>query len=67
MGLYNFAVKMPEDLRQRSPVKSDGRSPDSASADVFAEVLRPLGLRLIAGMAPVEYLVIDHLERPSEN
>jgi uncharacterized protein (TIGR03435 family) len=66
-ALYNFAVKMPEDLRQNSPVKSDGRSPDSASADVFAEVLKPLGLRLIAGTAPVEYLVIDHLERPSEN
>jgi uncharacterized protein (TIGR03435 family) len=66
-GLYNFAVKVPEDLRQNSPVKSDGRSPDSASADVFAEVLRPLGLRLIAGAARAEYLVIDHLEPPSAN
>jgi uncharacterized protein (TIGR03435 family) len=66
-GLYNFAVKKPEDLRQDSPVKSDGRSPDSASADVFAEVLKRLGLRLVAGTAPVEYLVIDHVERPSGN
>jgi uncharacterized protein (TIGR03435 family) len=66
-GLYNFAVKVPDDLRQNSPVKSDGRSPDAASANVFAEVLRPLGLRLIAGTAPVEYLVIEHVERPSEN
>jgi bla regulator protein BlaR1 len=66
-GLYNFAVKMPEDLRQNSPVKSDGRSPESGSADVFAEVLRPLGLRLIAGTDRVEYLVIDHVERPSAN
>jgi uncharacterized protein (TIGR03435 family) len=29
--------------------------------------LKPLGLQLIAGTAPVEYLVVDHVERPSEN
>jgi uncharacterized protein (TIGR03435 family) len=65
-GLYNFVVKMPEDLRasSRKPV---GTSPDSASAAVFADALKPLGLQLIAGTGPVEYLVVDHVERPSEN
>ena len=65
-GLYSFVVKVPEDLRQNQPVKSE-RSPDSPSAAMFADVLKPLGLQLVAGMAPVEYLIIDRVERPSEN
>jgi uncharacterized protein (TIGR03435 family) len=64
-GLYNFVVKIPEDLRQVG--KPAGRSPDSPAAGTFASVLKPLGLQLIAGMAPVEYLVVDHIEPPSEN
>jgi len=66
-GLYNYAVKLPEDLRQSQSGKPDGRSPDSPAAGRFADVLKPLGLQLIGGMAPVEYLVVDHVERPSEN
>jgi uncharacterized protein (TIGR03435 family) len=64
-GLYNFAVKRPEDLRAAG--KPDGTSPDSPSAATFADVLKPLGLQLVAGMAPVEYLVVDHVGMPSEN
>jgi uncharacterized protein (TIGR03435 family) len=59
-------VKVPEDLRQDEPVKSE-RSPDSPTAAMFADVLKTLSLQLLAGMAPVEYLVIDRVERPSEN
>jgi uncharacterized protein (TIGR03435 family) len=58
---------MPEDLRQNPSVKPDGRSPDSPSAAMFADALKQLGLKLIAGKAPVEYLVVDHVERPSQN
>jgi len=65
-GLYDFVVKMPEDLRQNPSVKSD-RSPESLSGTLFADALKPLGLQLTAGTASVEYLVIDHVERPSEN
>jgi uncharacterized protein (TIGR03435 family) len=66
-GLYSFSVKMPEEWRQSPPAKSEGPTPDSPTAGRFAEVVKPLGLKLIAGTAPVEYLVIDHVERPSEN
>ncbi|HEV3198242.1 MAG TPA: TIGR03435 family protein [Bryobacteraceae bacterium] len=65
--VYNFTVKAPEELRQNPVVKSEGRAPDSQSAALFADVLKPLGLQLIAATAPVEYLVVDHVERPSEN
>jgi uncharacterized protein (TIGR03435 family) len=64
-GLYNFVVKAPEDIRTSG--KPDGTSPDSPSGAMFADVLKPLGLRLVAGMAPVEYLMVDHVERPSGN
>jgi uncharacterized protein (TIGR03435 family) len=30
-------------------------------------ILNDLGLKLVPGKAPVETLVIDHMERPSEN
>jgi uncharacterized protein (TIGR03435 family) len=66
-GLYNFTLKRPEDVRQNPPVKSDGLSPDSPSAAAFADALKSLGLQLTAGRAPVDYLVIDHVEQPSEN
>jgi len=67
-GLYNFVLKRPEDARQEPPtVKSDGLSTDSPSAAAFADALKELGLRLVADRAPVDYLVIDHIERPTEN
>lgn len=66
-GLYNFTVKLPEDLIRNALPKSDLPSPDSPTAGRFADVLKPLGLQLIAGTASVEYLVVDHVERPTEN
>ena len=66
-GLYNFTVTTPEDWRRNPPAKSEGPSPDSPTAGTFAELVKPLGLKLIAGMAPLEYLVVDHVERPSAN
>jgi uncharacterized protein (TIGR03435 family) len=66
-GLYNYSIKMPEDLRRNMPAKTEGKSPESAGAATFAEVLRPLGLQLVGGTSAVVYLVVDHAERPSEN
>ena len=66
-GLYDFTVKVPEDLVQNSPGKTDGGSPERPSGAVFAGVLKQLGLQLIADKVPVEYLVVDHVERSSGN
>jgi len=41
--------------------------PDLDAPDMFQAVREQLGLRLEAGRAPVEKLVIDRAERPSEN
>ncbi len=67
-GLYNFILKRPADAGQDPPaVKWEGLSSDSPSASAFAEALKQLGLQLIADRAPVDYLVIDSVEKPSEN
>jgi uncharacterized protein (TIGR03435 family) len=34
---------------------------------IFEAIEQQLGLKLTAGKAPVDYFVIDHVERPSEN
>ncbi len=35
--------------------------------DIFQAIQEQLGLRLVAGKGPVDSLVIDHIERPTEN
>ena len=42
-------------------------TPESTKPDLFAAIQQQLGLRLEATKGPVEALVIDHVERPSEN
>jgi uncharacterized protein (TIGR03435 family) len=68
-GLYNFVLKMPpsEGQDQAAVKKSEGLSPETPSASDFADALKQLGLQLIPDRAPVDYLVVDSVERPSEN
>lgn len=44
----------------------DETSPD-AGPSIFAAVQDALGLKLVAGKEPVDVLVIDHVEKPTEN
>jgi uncharacterized protein (TIGR03435 family) len=53
-GVYNFP-----DLEGASAT-DDGQS-------IIFSVIQKLGLQLVADKAPLEYLVVDHVERPSEN
>ena len=58
-GYYAFALDwFPAD---RTP------PPDLDAPDMFAALREQLGLRLDPARAPVEKLVIDHVEKPSEN
>lgn len=41
--------------------------PNSDNVSIFTAVQEQLGLRLESGAAPLDVLVIDHIERPSEN
>ncbi len=42
-------------------------SPDSAGPSIFTGVREQLGLRLVSQRGPVSVLVIDQVERPTEN
>jgi uncharacterized protein (TIGR03435 family) len=50
-----------------SDTKSESVTPDSPSATIFSDALRELGLQLVPGRANVEYVIVDHAEKPSEN
>jgi uncharacterized protein (TIGR03435 family) len=40
---------------------------DSSSPSLFAAIQEQLGLKLEPQKAPVDVLVIEHIEKPSEN
>jgi uncharacterized protein (TIGR03435 family) len=51
------------------PGQSDGgpRATDTPGPDLFTALQQQLGLKLEPGKGPVEFIVIEHVERPSEN
>jgi uncharacterized protein (TIGR03435 family) len=44
-----------------------GNAPDSSAPSIFTVIQEQLGLKLESHKAPVEVLVIDHVEAPSAN
>ncbi|HUB52346.1 MAG TPA: TIGR03435 family protein [Terracidiphilus sp.] len=63
-GNYDFELKWTPDEMQAAPESSDD---DDSGASVFAAIQEQLGLKLESAKGPVDVLVIDHIERPSEN
>lgn len=58
-GTFNFRLTWARD--RATPLTGDDRS------SLFTALPEQLGLRMRAEKAPVEILVIDHVEKPSEN
>jgi uncharacterized protein (TIGR03435 family) len=67
-GSYDFTLDwMPDAPPASSPDAVNAVTlPATPSASLFSAV-QPLGLKLEHGKAPVEIIVIDHVERPSGN
>jgi len=69
-GRFNLLVKF---SREGTELGSTLNGPPLPAADptgppsIFTAIQEQLGLRLESGKGPVDALVIDHIERPSEN
>ena len=69
----DFDIKLewtPEDGERMGPPRDNGETPPSAPApglSIFTALQEQLGLKLEARKGPVEILVIDRTEKPSEN
>jgi uncharacterized protein (TIGR03435 family) len=68
-GKYDFDLEWADDETQFGGKLRKRASPDDGQdkPDFFAAVQQELGLRLDATRGPVDVLVIDQVERPSEN
>ena len=66
-GIYDFTLKL--DSQEGPPAfgpKTEA-SGDWSDSSIFSDIQKQLGLQLVSDRAPVDYLVVDHLEKPSEN
>lgn len=68
-GNFDFKFQfMPENFaRSAAPAESGMPAPDPGGTSIFTAVQEQLGLKLESGKAPIEVIVIDHVERPSGN
>jgi uncharacterized protein (TIGR03435 family) len=68
-GAFDFTLKM-ESLQNLGNLSDDAAkraASDWSASSIFSDVEKQLGLELKADKAPVDYLVIDHVEKPDAN
>jgi uncharacterized protein (TIGR03435 family) len=65
-GTYDFTLEWTPDSPASMSAGAETPAPDSGPS-IFTAIQEQLGLRLESTKGPVETLVIDHVERPSEN
>jgi uncharacterized protein (TIGR03435 family) len=75
-GNYDFALQWTPDQSQPAmlmgpeggkPGTDNAPPPESSGPSLFTAIQEQLGLKLESQKGPVEILVIDHVEKPSEN
>jgi uncharacterized protein (TIGR03435 family) len=67
-GMYDFTLKVPQTFSEpeAAPRPKSEISGDWISSSLFTD-LQKIGLQLVADKGPVEYLVVDHVEKPDAN
>ena len=69
-GRYDLSLKWAPDGGAASGSSASGQTPsvpDSSGPSIFTALQEQLGLKLESQKGPVQVLVIDHVEMPSEN
>jgi uncharacterized protein (TIGR03435 family) len=66
-GRYDITIKPPDMGPPPTPGDAGGAALASDPTSMLFTLVEGLGLKLESGKQPVETLVIDHIERPSEN
>ena len=68
-GLYDFKLEWTPDAPVGPAIRGVDDAPpaDAPGPTVFTALQETLGLKLETGKGPVEYLVIDKVEKPTEN
>jgi uncharacterized protein (TIGR03435 family) len=66
-GRYDFDLEWSPDESQFGGQLRRATTTDESKPDLFAAMREQLGLRLQAGKGPVSTIVVDRVERPSEN
>jgi len=72
-GRFNLHVEFDPRPPQGGSVRLNGEevapgdSTESFGVSIFTALRKQLGLKLTAGTAPLDVIVVDHVERPSEN
>jgi uncharacterized protein (TIGR03435 family) len=65
---YDFSLEWAPELPPGAPGGgADAGLPAATGPDLFTAVREQLGLKLESHKGPVEVMVIDHIEKPSEN
>jgi uncharacterized protein (TIGR03435 family) len=66
-GDYDMALRWTPDEYERPPLKPNGPPPDPNNPSIFTALQEQLGLRLESSRGPVEVIVVDSVQKPSEN
>lgn len=67
-GKYDFTLDWSVDsMAIAGPESDSGPAPEPSGPSIFTALQEQLGLRLKPTKTPMESIVIDHIERPSEN
>jgi len=66
-GAYNFTLEFAPEYLNAGTGNPDNDASEPVAPSIFTALQEQLGLKLESGKGPVSHLIIDHIERPSEN